>query len=68
MSLTSDVVGVVEAVAVEFAELCLFSRRTLLLLSRLAERGSTPLSSTVPAAWLRSRGKDQDLFRHSLTV
>lgn len=66
LSLTSDVVGVVEAVAVEFAGLGLFSRRTPLLLSRLAERVSTSLPGTVVTAWLRNRRKDPDLFMHTV--
>ena len=62
LTLTSDVVGVVEAVAVEFAGLCLFSWRTLLLLARLAEWVSTPLPGTVPATWLRSNRSYSDLL------
>lgn len=62
LSLTSDVIGVVEAVAVEFAGLCLCRRRTLLLLSRLTKGVSTPLPGTVPTTWLRGMGNNPDLF------
>lgn len=55
LSLTGDVVGVVKAVAVEFARLSLFSWGTSFLLSRLAKQVSSPLPSTVSTAWLRSK-------------
>lgn len=62
LMLTSDVVGVVKAVPVEFAWLCLFSRWTLLLFSWLSERVSTPLPGAVLTTWLKSRGKGSDCF------
>lgn len=55
VSLTSDVVGVVETVAVEFTGLRLFGWRTLLLLTGLTEWVSSPLPSTVLTAGLRTQ-------------
>ncbi len=51
-----------EAVAVQFAGLSFFSRRTRLPLSGLAEQVGTPLPTAVPTARLRSHRKHYDVF------
>lgn len=55
MLLTCDVVGVVEAVAVERAGLRLFCGGAHLLCSGLAEQVSAPSAAAAHMTWLRRR-------------
>ena len=70
--LTGDIIGVVEAVAVEFAGGRLSGGGTLLSLPRKTDGGGQPLSAAVAVAWLGSTEKEHsditvtctELFMH----